>query len=87
MRNNRRLVLAWIIAMGLVGLGVLADLYLVYVWSVQPVVADLKVGGYPISGADATVGVPYRKRPDDTSGCYRDIRDVSSFFSFSVVTG
>jgi S1-C subfamily serine protease len=31
MKNNRRLVLSWIIAMGLVGFGVLANWYLVYV--------------------------------------------------------
>ncbi len=36
MKNNR-LVLAWVIALGLVAFGVLADLYLVYGWSVKPV--------------------------------------------------
>jgi S1-C subfamily serine protease len=36
MRNNRRLLLSWIIAMGLIGFGVLANWYLVFVVAAQP---------------------------------------------------
>ena len=37
MKNNKLLVLAsWIIALGLVAFGVLANWYLVFVWSAEP---------------------------------------------------
>ena len=36
MKNNRRIILSWIIALGLVAFGVLANWYLVFVWSAEP---------------------------------------------------
>jgi len=39
MKYHRRLLLSWMIALGLIGLGVLANWYLVYVWAAQPVEA------------------------------------------------
>jgi S1-C subfamily serine protease len=39
MKHNRQLLISWIIALGLVGLGILANWYMVYVWANQPLEA------------------------------------------------
>ena len=36
MKNNRRLLLAWIIALGFIAFGAMANWYLVFVWAAQP---------------------------------------------------
>jgi len=41
MKHNRRLLLSWIIALGLAGLGLLANWYLVYVFAAQPLTENL----------------------------------------------